>query len=109
MSENSDWKNLWCDRRNRTQHKMTFALVIMVLCVGVSIAYAQTQTPASDSDWKWKAAMIIQSLVAYIYIAGNSSTKKSIEKLFDKVDKLGESKMDREEHDRICPDPRAKP
>jgi uncharacterized alpha/beta hydrolase family protein len=96
-----------CEPKNMLRHKLFFSLMVMILVIGVSVAYAMAE-PESETDWKWKAIMTVQALVSYIYITGHTTTGKKIDKLFDKLDDLAKAKMDREEHDRICPDMKVK-
>ena len=101
------WKTLWCDRRNRAHHKSVAALAAFVL-VWIATSYAATNEPTDPFQSPgWRAFLaatgLIQVLIGYIYITGISSMNKKIDKLFDKTDALNNSKMDKDEHDRICP------
>lgn len=45
---------------------------------------------------------IVQILVGFIYIAGITSLKTSIRKLFKLTEDLAKDKLDKTDHDRIC-------
>lgn len=98
------------DRRCKYRTRATVGLAIFLILWLIIGAMAE-ETPLNklapdimQAQWRLIVFLvgIVQVLVGFIYIAGITSVKNSIRKLFDLSEKLEKDKLDKEDHDRIC-------
>jgi hypothetical protein len=96
------WRSLWCDRRKAVHHRAIVALIIYSIMWPITVVAASEGESItgliSNSTEILLLVGIIQGLISYIYISGQRSTNVKFDTLF----KLMNSKLDKEDHDRLC-------
>lgn len=99
------------DRRCKYRTRATIGLVVFLflwLIIGAiaeEVPFKEHAPDIMQAQWRLIVFLvgIVQVLVGFIYVAGITSVKNSIRKLFELSEKLQKEKLDKEDHDRICP------
>ncbi len=93
-----------CKYRKKAIIALWLIFVLWLVTGAIAEDIAVKERDVIEVQWKLIVFLvgIVQVLIGFIYIAGITSVKNSIRKLYNLTENLQKEKLDKEDHDRIC-------